>query len=585
MTSVSSESEVALAGPPPPPKGFLGALAVFGERRTLVMLTLGFAAGLPNLLIYDTLSAWLRADGVSLTIIGLFALATLTYALKIFWAPLVDRTSIPVLTKLFGHRRSWMLATQAVVILGLWGISASNPQGGVIAMAGLAVLVGFFGATQDIVIDAWRIESADDSRQGAMAAAYQWGYRVAQIVAGAVPLVLAERFSWNLSYAVMAGLMLFGVAGVLLAPRERVHTVRPIPVDGVPSRPKAEVVEWIGRLLLIALAAVIASAGLSGKPDLVVWLLNGIGLPSEGFAEAIEADGYGVFVQFACVLVGLGLLVVACLPIPGFRTRPGAYLAGSFGQPLGDFFARFGGTTGGLMLALICLYRLADFVLNIMNPFYIDLGFSLTEIAEIRKVFGVVMISLGVLLGGWAVAQFGLIRTMVVGAFASPVSNVVFAWLATQGHDVTALVIAIGVDNLATGFAGTALIAYMSSLTSVGFTATQYALFSSLYALPGKLVASQSGRIVEGAARAAEGGGAFGGLRTLVAGVTPESYVAGAQTASVSPSSLGAGYIVFFGYSVVIGIGAIVLAFIVAGRHSRLIARRERDAEAQAAPA
>lgn len=580
MTSVSSESEIALAGPPPR-KGFLGALAVFGERRSLVMLTLGFAAGLPNLLIYDTLSAWLRADGVSLTIIALFGLATLTYALKIFWAPLVDRTSIPILTRLVGHRRSWMLLTQAVVIVGLWGIAGSNPQTGLIAMAAFAVLVGFFGATQDIVIDAWRIESADDSRQGAMAAAYQWGYRIAQIVAGAVPLVLAEAFSWNLSYAVMAALMLVGVGGVLLAPRERVHSLRPINVEGVPSRPVPEVVEWIARLLLIALAALIASAGLSGKPDLVVWLLNGVGLPSDGFAEAVTADGYGVFVQFAAVIGGLGLLVVACLPVPSVRTRPGAYLAGSFGAPLGDFFRRFGGTTAGLMLALICLYRLADFVLNIMNPFYIDLGFTLTEIAEIRKVFGVIAITLGVFVGGWSVARFGLIRTMVVGAFMSPASNLVFAWLATQGHDVTALFIAIGIDNLATGFAGTALIAYMSSLTSVGFTATQYALFSSLYALPGKLVASQSGRIVEGAARSIEAGGPFAGLRGLLASVTPESYVAGATTAGVTPPSLGAGYIVFFLYSVIIGVGAIVLAFIVAGRHSRLIAAQERAAAAE----
>jgi PAT family beta-lactamase induction signal transducer AmpG len=259
---------------------------------------------------------------------------------------------------------------------------------------------------------------------------------------------------------------------------------------------------------------------------------------------------------------------MACWPIPGRPTRPGAYLAGSFGAPLKDFFERFAGSAM-LILALICVYRLADFVLNIMNPFYLDLGFTKTEIAEVRKVFGVVATTIGVFFGGLSVARLGLIRTMVLGAFASPVSNIVFAWLATQGHDLGALFIAIGVDNIATGYAGTALIAYMSSLTSAGFTATQYALFSSLYALPGKLIASQSGRIVEAAARASEAGGPLAALKGLFLGLPPESFVAGAATAGVSPEGLGAGYVAFFLYSVAIGLAGIILAFVVADRHRK----------------
>jgi len=572
MTSVSSETEGAMAGPPPR-KGWLGALAVFSERRTMVMLGLGFAAGLPNLLIFDTLSAWLRTDGLSLEVIGFFALATLTYALKFIWSPLVDRGSIPVLSRWLGHRRSWMLVTQAVVILGLWLIAGTDPSSDLPRMALLAVMVGFAGATQDIVIDAWRIEATDASRQGAMAASYQWGYRIAMIVAGAVPLVLAEQFGWNVSYGVMAALMFVGVASVFLAPRAAKHVVRPIDMGDRPKRPAAEAVEWAVRLALIVAAALVAGAGLTGSGDLLAPLLGA------GFVEIFEDRSSGAVLQVGAVLIGLAVLGLACLPVPRLRSRPGAYLAGAYGAPFADFFRRFGGL-GGLILALICLYRLADFVLNLMNPFYIDLGFTLTEIAEVRKVFGVAMSLLGVFLGGLSVARFGLIRTMVAGAFASPASNLVFAWLATQGHDLGALFVSIGIDNLATGYAGTALIAYMSSLTSVGFTATQYALFSSLYALPGKLIASQSGRIVEGAARAAEGGGALGSLRSLVSGVTPESYIAGAQTAGVTPLSLGAGYIVFFLYSVVIGFAAIVLAFVVAGRHSRLIAEQERAAVA-----
>src|SRR4051812_22164051 len=179
-----------------PKRGVLAALAVFLERRSLVMLALGFASGLPNLLIFDTLSAWLRDAGLSLEVIAVFSLATLAYSAKFLWAPLVDRSAVPVLTKWLGHRRSWMLVCQALIIVGLWLIAGGDPAHGLATMALFAVVVGFLGATQDIVIDAWRIEVAPQGEQGVMAAAYQWGYRFATIAAGAIPLVLAERYSW-----------------------------------------------------------------------------------------------------------------------------------------------------------------------------------------------------------------------------------------------------------------------------------------------------------------------------------------------------------------------------------------------------
>ncbi|MEH6698631.1 MAG: MFS transporter [Brevundimonas sp.] len=574
-------TETANSRPEPDARRF-GGLAVYGERRTFTMLLLGFASGLPNLLIFDTLSAWLRDDGVSLEVIGFFALATLTYALKFVWAPLLDRTNVPVLTKWLGHRRSWMLLTQAMIILGLWAMSTLTPQTQLAGIALFAVAVGFFGATQDIAIDAWRIEAADDTRQGAMAAAYQLGWRVAQIAAGFIPLALAQYYNWNLSYAVMAGLMVFGVLGVILAPREKTHIIRPIPVEDIPSRPTLEKIEWVVRLGLIILAAFIIGTGLTDKPDALLW---GGGLVlSEGarasITATVEQSGLvGVLNQLGYVIGGFGVLALACWPIPRFKTRPGAYLAGSFGAPLMDFFVRFGKLAGPI-LALICLYRLADFVLNIMNPFYIDLGFSLIEIGEVRKLFGVIALSAGVFAGGWSVARFGLIRTMVIGAFMSPVSNLVFAWLAAQGHDLGALFIAIGVDNVASGFAGTALIAYMSSLTSIGFTATQYALFSSLYALPGKIIASQSGKIVEASARAADAGGPLSGLKGLFANVPPGTLVEGAVKSGVTPAGLGAGYVTFFLYSTVIGVFAVLLAFYVAARQPRVeaeYAAREQE--------
>ena len=550
-----------------PKRGAMAALAVFVERRALVMLALGFASGLPNLLIFDTLSLWLRESGLSLKVISIFALATLSYSLKFLWAPLIDRTQVPGLTRLLGHRRSWMIVLQVLLMIGLWLISGTDPARNLAVMAAFAAFVAFVSATQDIVIDAWRIEAAEVSKQGAMAAAYQWGYRVAMVVAGAAPLLLAEAYSWNVSYAVMAGLMLLGVAGVLFAPREDVHTVRPIHAEGVPRRPALELPEWIGRLAVFALGALLLGCGLAADASLLAVGLKGLGLPEVGVAvtDAWAMKPNGIYVQLLSVVAGLGVIVLAVCPLPGMRTRPGVYLFAALGDPLRDFFQRYRGVAA-LILALICLYRLSDFVLNIMNPFYADLGFSKIEIAEARKVFGVVMTVIGVGLGGYSVARLGMMRALVIGAFAGPLSNLAFGWLALQGPQLWALFVAIGIDNVAGGIAGTCLIAYMSSLTSAGFTATQYALFSSLYALPGKLIASQSGRIVEGSAAAADTGGPMAALKTLFSGLPPEAYAGAMERSQVTPAALGAGYLVFFLYSAALGVAGVILAFMVAGR-------------------
>ena len=474
---------------------------------------------------------------------------------------------MPGLTRLLGHRRSWMIVLQILLMIGLWLISGTDPARNLAVMAAFAAFVAFVSATQDIVIDAWRIEAAEVSKQGAMAAAYQWGYRVAMVVAGAVPLLLAEAYSWNVSYAVMAGLMLLGVAGVLFAPREAVHTVRPIHAEGVPRRPALELPEWIGRLAVFALGALLLGCGLAADASLLAVGLKGLGLPDAGVAvtDVWAMKPNGIYVQLLSVVAGLGVIVLAVCPVPGLRTRPGVYLFAALGDPLRDFFQRYRGVAA-LILALICLYRLSDFVLNIMNPFYADLGFSKIEIAEARKVFGVVMTVIGVGLGGYSVARLGMMRALVIGAFAGPLSNLAFGWLALQGPQLWALFVAIGIDNVAGGIAGTCLIAYMSSLTSAGFTATQYALFSSLYALPGKLIASQSGRIVEGSAAAADTGGPMAALKTLFAGLPPEAYAGAMEKSQVTPAALGAGYLVFFLYSAALGVAGVVLAFMVAGR-------------------
>lgn len=545
---------------------FLSALRVYAERRAFVMIALGFSAGLPYFLIFDTLSAWLRASEISLEVIGVFSLVTLVTSFKFIWAPFVDRGRIPVLTSLVGHRRSWMLVCQGLIMLGLWLMAASDPARSLGTIAVFAVLVGLVSATQDIAIDAWRIEAAEVSRQGAMAAAYQWGYRAAIITAGAVPLLLADSYGWNLSYAVMAVLMGVGIAAVLAAPREQRHAIRAIETGDIPAAAGREALEWIARLAILALGALVLGSGLAANAGVFANVLRGIG--AAGAADAVLvawASDAAVVAHLAAVAIGLGLIALVAVPLPGARTRPGVYLSSALIDPLRDFFSRYQ-SAAGLILGLICLYRIPDFVLNIMNPFYLDLGYTLTEIAEVRKIFGVFMTMFGVFAGGLAVARYGLLRAMVIGAFAGPVSNLLFIWLALQDHSLIALFAAIGLDNVAGGFAGTCLIAYMSSLTSVGFTATQYALFSSLYAIPGRLIASQSGRIVEGAARFADTGGMLAGVRSFFATYAPDNFATAVERSGVSPAALGTGYVVFFTYSALIGVFALVLSFLVLRR-------------------
>jgi MFS transporter, PAT family, beta-lactamase induction signal transducer AmpG len=559
------------------PRSTRDALAVFIERRALVMVALGFAAGLPFLLIFDTLSAWLRQVGLSLEVIGFFSLATLVYSFKFLWAPFIDRTSVPFLTDRLGHRRSWMLVCQGLIIAWLALLAGRDPAQQLGTMALLAVLVGFSSATQDIAIDAWRIEVTDESRQGVMAAAYQWGYRIATITAGAVPLVLAGWFGWNLSYGVMAALMGIGVLATLAAPREARHKIRAIHLDDVANSPVRDRLEWAARLALLSIGALIIGSGLAANASLMASIFTTAGMA--GFGETLVTawrSPSGLWFQMLAVVLGFIVIAAAVWPIPGARTRPGVYLGTALGEPLKEFFSRYGRLAGPI-LALLCIYRLSDFLLNIMNPFYLDLGFTLTEVAEVRKIFGVAATLAGVFAGGYAIARFGLFRPLLVGAFGGSLSNLIYVWLAMRGHDLTALFVAIGVENVAGGFAGTCLIAYMSSLTAVGFTATQYALFSSFYAIPGKILASQSGRIVEATAHAADRSGALGVVNRLFAHLPPESFAQAMERSGVSPAALALGYSAFFVYSCVVGLAAVALTIIVV-RGERDDAKVSREA-------
>jgi len=391
-------------------------LGVYLHRRVLAMLFLGFSAGLPFPLVFATLSAWLATAGVQKSSIGMFAWVGMTYSLKFLWAPLVDRIPLPGIGAWLGRRRSWMLLAQAGVAAALMGLAGVDPAGDLLRVAWLSVAVAFCSATQDIAIDAWRIEAVAQRLQGAMAAAYQFGYRLAMLAAGAGALFIADFLSWPAAYHAMAALMLVGVVTVFI-------------IEEPPREPAAD-----GSV----------AAGLSPARRLRDW--------------------------FASAVVG----------------------------PFADFFRR-NGAWGLVLLGFIACYRISDLILGVMaNPFYISIGFSLSQIATIAKVFGFALTLAGAALGGVAVARWGAVRPLVAGAILVATTNMLFAVLAWHGQpDLRFLMMTISADNLAAGFAGTVFIAYLSSLTSVSYTATQYALFSALMTVLGNFIGGFSGMVVE----------------------------------------------------------------------------------------
>lgn len=393
-------------------------LSVYLSPACLRMFTLGFSAGLPLLLVLGTLSFRLREAGIDLATIGFLSWIGLAYGVKWMWAPLVDRLPIPLLSSHLGRRRAWLLTAQTIIISGLVGMALTNPQIHLHQMVLYALLVAFGSATQDIALDAFRIESAALELQGALAACYQTGYRLAMIWSGAGVLWIASVNSsnlphaplqndmgWTSAYLCMAGSMLVGVLTVLFS-KEPVAT---------PSEP---------------------------SPHFSAWL----------YATLIE--------------------------------------------PFADFYDRYK-WRAITILALIATYRISDIVMGIMaNPFYVDMGYSKTEIATVTKVYGVIMTLLGAFIGGSLSIRFGVMRILIWGACLSALSNLLFSWLSLHGHDLRALIGVISADNLSSGIASAAFIAYLSSLTNIKYSATQYAMLSSVMLLLPKFLAGFSGLFV-----------------------------------------------------------------------------------------
>jgi MFS transporter, PAT family, beta-lactamase induction signal transducer AmpG len=557
------------------------SLKPFLGRPALAMILMGFATGLPLSLIFDTLSVWLRDVGLSLEVIGFFSLATFAYSLKFVWAPLVDRVSLPFLTAWLGHRRGWILLMEGLIMLGLFLISGFNPKDSLGTMALIAVSIGFAGATHDIVLDAWRIETAGDlqERQALMATASAWGARIAPFVAGIAPLALADSMGWGFAYALMAALMGLGILGVFIAPREAEHKVRAIDYGDIAAHPATEAIEWALRLFLMLLAACLMGAGLTANITLFkpVFALLDPSLKAFDAANVVwTSKTGGIFWQFPAVVIGLATLFLVCMPLPGHATRPGAYLRQTFVVPIAAFFKRHD-NLASLILVTICVYRIADFLLNINGAFYLDLGFDKLAIAEVRKIFGVLMTMLGVALGGVFMTTLGIRNALVLGAIVGSLSNLAYGWLAFQGNNLAAFSIALAIDNISGGIAGTVLIAYMSSLISKGFAAQQYALFTSVYALPGKLLASQSGRIVESTAKSVEHDGTWGWFRGFFSHMPEISYAKPAAALGVAREALGTAYLVFFSYTTVIGFLAVILAIWLIAIQKEVASEPESD--------
>lgn len=391
------------------------------------MLFLGFAAGLPFPLVFTTLFTWMRDVGVDRATVGFFAWIGITYSIKVFWAPVVDRASLFGLTHRLGQRRAWMLVAQLGIITGLLGMALTDPTQDIVVLAWFALLVAFSSATQDVAIDAYRIEAVASEFQGAMAAMYQTGWRIAAaLLGGAGALYIAEYVSWSMSYIVMALSMCVGLVTVLLIREPERRIDRRIIMD------EQKVVDYLER-----------SAHVPDRIRLAV-----------------------------------------------------AWFIGAVVCPFTEFFQR-NGSWAIFILLFISVYRISDILLaNMAYPFYIDMGFSKPEIANIAKLYGVGMTILGAFIGGMLVVRFGILRILLLGAVLVAATNLLYAQLAMDGKSLAGLTVVISADNFSGGLAGSVFIAYLSRLTNSAYTATQYALFSSLMTLAPKAISGFSGVVV-----------------------------------------------------------------------------------------
>ena len=404
------------------------SLAVYWDRRILTILLLGFSSGLPLALTGATLTVWLAEARLDMTVIGLFALVRAPYSLKVFWAPLVDRLTLPLLTRRFGRRRSWALLCQTGLMLALLALADSNPAAAPGTLAVTALLVSFCSASQDIVVDAYRVESLDAPQFGAGAATYVLGYRLGMLISGAGALYLASVLSWAAVYGVMATLVAVGMITVLAAPE-----------------PKGEAA---------------AAALLREHADA---------------ATAIRIRDRG---------------------LTGRRAAVAAWLYSAVVAPFRDFTHH---RAWAAILVFVVLFKLGEvFAAVLVNPFYLEVGFTKVEIASVTKVFGLVATIAGGLVGGVLVGRLGILRALLVTGALQMLSNLSYVALAATGPDIRMLMVTVAVENICGGMATSAFVAYLSSLCSLAYTATQYALLTSLSGVARDLLTAPSGWVQVG---------------------------------------------------------------------------------------
>jgi PAT family beta-lactamase induction signal transducer AmpG len=450
---------------------------IFLNIKSVRMLLLGFSSGLPILLVFSTLSVWLVKAGVSRSTITMFSWAALAYSFKFIWSPVIYNLKIPI--KDFGHRKSWLLISQLMIIFSLIFISFTDPSKTLILTAIGSVLIAFSSASQDIIIDAYRIESAPQKMQGALSSMYIAGYRIAMLIAGAGSLYLASFFGvevydanvWKKVYLIMASLMLVGIFTTLSSPEPNIK--RKISNLSFPDQLRFLISFILAIIIFVVIYSLLDNPFINGDP-----LIN--------FLYAL--------IRISLCFLGSGLIVYFLISI-NFIKKNSASIA--YVEPVTNFINRYG-KTAVLILLLIGLYRIADIVMGVVaNIFYLDRGYNVREIATYSKFFGVFATIIGGIIGGYSAIKIGTLKALFFGALIAAASNLLFAWLAISDPNIKTLIVVITADNISSGFAGAAFVVYLSALTSIKFTATQYALFSSLMLLLPKVLAGYSGAIVD----------------------------------------------------------------------------------------
>jgi PAT family beta-lactamase induction signal transducer AmpG len=470
-------------------------LSAFLHPRVITMLFFGFSAGIPILLIFSSLSLWLREAGVERSVVTLFSWAALGYSFKFVWAPLVDSLPLPVLSRLLGRRRSWILFSQLMIILAIVLMASSDPveaEGNLFFLALAAVMLGFSSATQDIVIDAYRIESADVSLQAMMSSTYIAGYRIGMLVAGAGALYLASAFgstaehysyiAWKNTYLIMAAVMLVGVITTLVIPEPE-------------SKRGNSEVKGSDNFQAIVLFVFCVSGFILAyffTSEITVSLKSSL---SELMGNRALSS---MIIELLRLILAIGVAYLVSVILMRFRIISSAVVSRLYFEPVRDFFERYGTGFAVLLICLIGCYRISDIVLGVIsNVFYQDMGFSKNEIATASKLFGLWMTLLGGFLGGVLSMKMGVVRILLIGAVLASATNVLFIMLAQSGYNIPYLYAVIGIDSLSAGIASAAFVAFLSALTNIKFSAMQYAIFSSMMTLIPKVLGGYSGGMVD----------------------------------------------------------------------------------------